>query len=260
MAAQKSPFSTNAAFSTTKACLCNINKALIMELSLLVIVVLCLFFFVAGFVDSVAGGGGLISTPAMLLCGLPPHTALGTGKFASTLGSLTSLWTFARNHLVVLRIAPAGFVSAFVGGMAGSGLAMHVDSAMLGKLLIFLLPVGMVISLFSGKLVSEEGELPEKHLWLLVILMGFFIGAYDGFFGPGTGSFFIIAQHLVLRMGLVAPRPPQKCSISPPTPEPSPCSLPAAWPCILWAFPAPWPTSSAISSARIWPSASAPAW
>ena len=174
-----------------------------MELSLLVIVVLCLFFFVAGFVDSVAGGGGLISTPAMLLCGLPPHTALGTGKFASTLGSLTSLWTFARNHLVVLRIAPAGFVSAFVGGMAGSGLAMHVDSAMLGKLLIFLLPVGMVISLFSGKLVSEEGELPEKHLWLRVILMGFFIGAYDGFFGPGTGSFFIIAQHLVLRMGLV---------------------------------------------------------
>ena len=113
-----------------------------MELSLLVIVVLCLFFFVAGFVDSVAGGGGLISTPAMLLCGLPPHTALGTGKFASTLGSLTSLWTFARNHLVVLRIAPAGFVSAFVGGMAGSGLAMHVDSAMLGKLLIFLLPRG----------------------------------------------------------------------------------------------------------------------
>ncbi len=174
-----------------------------MELSLAILVILCVFFFLAGFVDSVAGGGGLISTPALLLCGVPPHMALGTGKFASTLGSLTSLWTFARNHLVVLRIAPAGFVSAFLGGMAGSALAMHIDSAMLGKLLVFLLPVGMAISLFSGRLVSTEGELPERHLWIRVILMGFFIGGYDGFFGPGTGSFFIIAQHIILHMGLV---------------------------------------------------------
>ena len=174
-----------------------------MEISLAVLLVLCVFFFLAGFVDSVAGGGGLISTPALLLCGVPPHMALGTGKFASTLGSLTSLWTFARNHLVVLRIAPAGFVSAFLGGMAGSALALHIDSALLGKLLVFLLPVGMAISLFSGKLVSTEGELPGRHLWIRVILMGFFIGGYDGFFGPGTGSFFIIAQHLILRMGLV---------------------------------------------------------
>lgn len=174
-----------------------------MDISLAVLVVLCVFFFLAGFVDSVAGGGGLISTPALLLCGVPPHMALGTGKFASTLGSLTSLWTFARNHLVVLRIAPTGFISAFAGGMAGSALALHIDSALLGKLLVFLLPVGMVISLFSGRLVSTEGELPERHLWIRVILMGFLIGGYDGFFGPGTGSFFIIAQHLLLHMGLV---------------------------------------------------------
>ena len=83
-----------------------------MEISLGILLVLCVFFFLAGFVDSIAGGGGLISTPAMLVCGLPPHVALGTGKFASTLGSLSSLWTFARNHLVVLRIAPLGFASA----------------------------------------------------------------------------------------------------------------------------------------------------
>ncbi len=181
----------------------NLNKALTVEVSLIVLFVLCLFFFIAGFVDSVAGGGGLISTPSMLLCGIPPHVALGTGKFASTLGSLSSLWTFARNHLVVMRIAPAGFVSAFLGGMLGSALAMRVPSDMLGKVLIFLLPVGMVISLFSGRLVTQEGELPERGLWVRVILMGLLIGAYDGFFGPGTGSFFIIMQHLVLRMGLV---------------------------------------------------------
>ena len=173
-----------------------------MEVSLSVILILCVFFFLAGFIDSIAGGGGLISMPAMLLCGVPPHAALGTGKFASTLGSLTSLWTFARNRLVVLRIAPAGFASAFAGGMAGAAIAMYIDSAVMGKLLVFLLPVGMAISLFSGKFVVQEGDLPD-HLWGRVISLGFLIGIYDGFFGPGTGSFFIIAQHLILRMGLV---------------------------------------------------------
>ena len=122
-----------------------------MDVSLSIILILCVFFFLAGFIDSIAGGGGLISMPAMLLCGVPPHAALGTGKFASTLGSLTSLWTFARNRLVVLRIAPAGFASAFAGGMAGAALAMYIDSALMGKLLVFLLPLGMAISLFSGK-------------------------------------------------------------------------------------------------------------
>ncbi len=174
-----------------------------MELSFTLVSVLCLFFFLAGFVDSVAGGGGLISVPAMLICGLPPHAALGTGKFASTLGSLTSLWTFARNHLVVLRIAPAGFTAAFLGGMAGSGLAMLLDSAVLGKVLVFLLPAGMAVSLISGRSFTSEGTLPERQLWGRVILMGFLIGCYDGFFGPGTGSFFIIAQHLLLHLGLV---------------------------------------------------------
>ena len=174
-----------------------------MEITLGLILVLCLFFFLAGFVDSIAGGGGLISTPAMLVCGLPPHIALGTGKFASTLGSLTSLWVFARNRLVVMRIAPLGFASAFIGGMAGAWLAMLLDSAVLGRVLVFLLPVGMVLSLFSGKSRVEESELPEKGLWIKVGLMGFLVGMYDGFFDPGTGSFFIIGLHLFLRMGLV---------------------------------------------------------
>ncbi len=174
-----------------------------MEISLGLILVLCVFFFLAGFVDSIAGGGGLISTPAMLVCGLPPHAALGTGKLASTLGTLSSLWTFARNNLVVLKIAPVGFAAAFIGAMAGSGLTLLLDSEMLGRVLVFLLPVGMLASLASGRNYDREGELPERGLWLRVIILGFVIGLYDGFFGPGAGSFFILAQHFLLRMGLV---------------------------------------------------------
>ena len=174
-----------------------------MELSLSVILFCAFAFLIAGFVDAVAGGGGLISMPALLLAGVPPHMALGSGKFATTLGSLTALWSFARHHLVVTRIAPAGFASAFFGAVSGSGLAMQVESVLMGRILVFLLPAGLLLSLFSGRSYTREGDLPEHGLWPRVLIMGFVIGAYDGFFGPGTGSFFIIAQHILLHMGLV---------------------------------------------------------
>lgn len=174
-----------------------------MELSLPVILFCAFAFLIAGFVDAVAGGGGLISMPALLLAGVPPHMALGSGKFATTLGSLTALWSFARHHLVVTRIAPAGFASAFFGAVSGSWLAMQVESVLMGRILVFLLPAGLLLSLFSGRSYTREGDLPEHGLWPRVLIMGFVIGAYDGFFGPGTGSFFIIAQHILLHMGLV---------------------------------------------------------
>ncbi|WP_298067939.1 TSUP family transporter [uncultured Mailhella sp.] len=173
------------------------------EITITVTILCCTAFFIAGFVDAIAGGGGLITVPALLLCGVPPHTTLGTGKFASTLGSLTALWTFARNHLVEMRIAPAGFLAAVAGSMAGAALTLLIDSALLGRILFFLLPVGLVLSLLSGRSFSEEAPLPERGLWLRVLLVGFLIGMYDGFFGPGAGSFYIIALHFFLRMGLV---------------------------------------------------------
>ncbi len=173
------------------------------ELSLTVTLICCTAFFVAGFVDAIAGGGGLITVPTLLLCGIPPHTALGTGKFASTMGSLTALWTFARKHLVETRIALAGFLAAAAGSVAGTALTMLISSDVLGRVLFFLLPVGLVLSLLSGHSFSQEAPLPERGLWIRVFLVGFFIGMYDGFFGPGAGSFYIIALHIFLRMGLV---------------------------------------------------------
>ncbi len=174
-----------------------------MEISLTVTVLLCFFFLLAGFIDAIAGGGGLITTPMLLLCGVPPHMTLGTNKFATTIGTLSSVWTYARSHLVVFRIAPAGFAAAFCGAFAGAKLTMLLDSAVLGKVLVFLLPAGMLISLFSGRSFGKDGDLPRNGLWPKVIGIGFLIGMYDGFFGPGTGSFFILAQHLILRMNLV---------------------------------------------------------
>jgi len=160
-------------------------------------------FVVAGFIDAIAGGGGLITTPCLLIAGLPPHMVLGTNKFAVMLGSLSALISYLRNHLVELRIAPLGFAMAFAGSAFGAWIALQIDSSALGKVIIMMLPIGFMLLLCAGKSRDNGGALPERHLWLKVILLSFAIGFYDGFFGPATGSFFIIALNLLLNMNLV---------------------------------------------------------
>lgn len=160
--------------------------------------------FVAGLVDSIAGGGGLISLPAMLLTGVPPHMALGTGKFASTMGTTLALFNFARSNLVMWRIALIGVIFSLLGAYGGSNVALLIDSEFLGKILVALLPIGMAMTLLPKKEMSGPAEIVTGYkFWLFVPLVSFSVGAYDGFFGPGAGSFFILAFHWVLRMGLI---------------------------------------------------------
>ena len=160
-------------------------------------------FFIAGFIDSIAGGGGLITMPSLLICGLPPHYVLGTGKLASSLGSFTALLTFAKGHFIDLKVAPWGFVTSFAGAALGSWIALSIESEILGPILIFLLPVGLLISLLCGGLKLTDSPLPSQGIIWKSTLIGLTIGAYEGFFGPGAGSFFMIGLHLLLKMGLV---------------------------------------------------------
>ena len=172
----------------------------------LAICILCsLASFAAGFIDAIAGGGGLLTLPAVLLAGVPPHLALGTNKFAATLGTLVALGNFARNHLVRWRMALFGLGFTLAGAWAGSRLALHIDAAQLGKVLVALLPVGMLATLMPRKERPERDDaIRGWRFWLLLPLVCFAIGAYDGFFGPGTGSFLILAFHFILGTGLLA--------------------------------------------------------
>lgn len=171
---------------------------------LTVVIVCTVFAFVAGVLDSIAGGGGLITLPSMLLMGIPPHMALGTGKFASTLGTSLALMNFARSNLVLWRIAGLGLIFSLLGAYAGAHVALLVDSALMGKIMVALLPVGMAVTLIPKKeQTAEPGALTPMQFWCFVPLVSFAVGAYDGFFGPGAGSFFILAFHWVLRMGLI---------------------------------------------------------
>ncbi len=175
-----------------------------MDVTLTIILVCCSAFFLAGIIDAIAGGGGLITVPSLLLCGVPAHFALGTGKLASCLGTLSAVFSFARNRFLVTRILPLGFLSSALGAVFGSWSALQIDSALMGKIMVLMLPVGLVLMLASGGVRLDADEaLSEKHLWLKVCSLGALIGAYDGFFGPGAGSFFLIGLHVLLRLDLV---------------------------------------------------------
>ncbi len=161
--------------------------------------------FVAAFIDSIAGGGGLITLPALLLAGVPPHLALGTNKTQSTVGTAVSVAMFARGRFILWRLVLLGVPFALLGSSLGSLLALRLDGALLGRVLVLLLPFAMALTLFSGRAGREEERgSPSGLYWLLMPLVSLAIGCYDGFFGPGTGSFLILALHWILGVGLVA--------------------------------------------------------
>jgi uncharacterized membrane protein YfcA len=167
------------------------------------IAVLAAVALAAGTIDAVAGGGGLLTVPALLAAGLPPHLALGTNKGQSVFGSFAATLRFGHSGLVDPRRARVGFPLAVVGSFAGAALVLAIPPATLRPVVIVLLAA---VALFVGlrrasppRLVDAprpRGELAIAGAAALAI------GAYDGFFGPGTGTFLIVAYVGLLGDGL----------------------------------------------------------
>jgi hypothetical protein len=167
-------------------------------------VILSIVSFFAGLIDSIAGGGGLLLIPALLLAGLPPQTALGTNKFAASCGTGTALFNYARGKKVVWKVAVYGVIFALLGGLTGSKAILALDNRVVAKIIVVLLPLAAIATLFPRKnAVRKKLDFSKITLLVKVPLICFLIGFYDGFFGPGTGSFFIIAFYLFLNLGLV---------------------------------------------------------
>jgi uncharacterized membrane protein YfcA len=168
-------------------------------------IILSLVSFLAGFIDSIAGGGGLLLVPSLLLAGLPPQTALGTNKFAATIGTSIALLNFIRNRKVVWKIAVYGIAFALMGGFSGSKAILSLDNRIVGKIIVFLLPVAALAVIYPRKAQPREkrDHFLRFDLFLKIPMICFSIGFYDGFFGPGTGSFFIICFYLFLDIDLL---------------------------------------------------------
>ncbi len=152
------------------------------------------FIFLAGLVDAIAGGGGLISLPAYWSVGIPPHLALGTNKFSSCFGTVFSTANYFRAKMIDVPVAIISAAFALIGSWLGASIALRVSAAFLNYLLVVLIPIAAVISMSSRNLgmKSQPHLLRKAYRMLLGSLAGLAIGFYDGFFGPGTGTFLIL--------------------------------------------------------------------
>ncbi|MBE6905325.1 MAG: sulfite exporter TauE/SafE family protein [Ruminococcaceae bacterium] len=155
------------------------------------ILIVCPLVFLASFVDSIAGGGGLISLPAFMLTGMPVHMACGSNKFSACAGSIISAVRFYKNGKMHVLGAVISGILALAGAAIGSKLNLMIDSSTLKKIFLIILPVVAVFVLFGGNSRRRKTLLEGKKLYLSCALIGFFIGAYDGLIGPGTGTFMI---------------------------------------------------------------------
>lgn len=158
------------------------------------LVVLALASFGAGFVDAIAGGGGLLTVPALVSAGLPAHFVLGTNKGQAVFGAATSLVSFWRKGALARERVVLGLGAGFLGSLLGALLVLYVRPEPLKPLIAVLLLVALGLVLFSRLLRARAGANAHvSNSAPLFASIALVMGAYDGFFGPGTGSLLIAA-------------------------------------------------------------------
>lgn len=169
-------------------------------MNLRVFFIICPLTFLAGLVDSIGGGGGLISLPAFLISGLPPHSAIATNKLASSVGTTVSTIRYCKNGFWDRMLALPGIIMALLGSFLGARLVLLTSDAFLKRMMLIILPVVAVIVLLDKKEPEYDVSFPFPKRLLIVCISAFVIGCYDGFYGPGTGTFLLLALTHIARM------------------------------------------------------------
>ena len=156
--------------------------------------IVCPMLFLAGLVDAI-GGGGLISLPAYLLAGVPIHQTIATNKLSSTCGTALATLRFIKEGLVNWRLAAPTIVVAMLGSSLGANLSMAAPEGVMELVLFVALPVVAFIVLNPKIFHDNEAHelILNRKLYLTAMVSAFVVGVYDGFYGPGTGTFLIIA-------------------------------------------------------------------
>lgn len=176
-----------------------------MNETLRILLIVCPMVFLAGVIDAVAGGGGLISLPAYLAAGLPPHLATATNKCSSTFGTLVSTIRFMKGQKVHYLSAICAAIAALMGSPIGAYLNLSIDEKYLMWVLVIALPIIAFVIVTKKDLGAESKveQLSKKQVIYLSLGIGFVIGMYDGFLGPGTGTFLILAYTILVKFDVL---------------------------------------------------------
>jgi len=164
-----------------------------MSETLMRFIIVCPMTFAAGFVDSIAGGGGLISLPAYLIAGLPAHTAIATNKMSSSMGTAMAVLRYASEKYILWKIAALCAICAYAGSFTGAKLSLLIDEHLLKVLMLFIIPLTALYTQ-SRHSFSADGQtkFSTAKTAALCAAAVFIIGMYDGFYGPGTGTFLLL--------------------------------------------------------------------
>ena len=167
------------------------------------LLIVCPLVFLAMLVDAIAGGGGLISLTAYLVAGLPPHVALGTNKVSSAIGTVVATARFAKSGLIKIKLAIPAVIFALAGSAIGAKVALHTPDGVIQMIMVFALPVVAFFVLRKRALdVPTDATISTKKQIAIIAISSFFIGMYDGFYGPGTGTFLLLALTAFAHMNL----------------------------------------------------------
>lgn len=164
--------------------------------------IVCPLVFLGGLVDAVAGGGGLISLPAYLISGLPVHFAIGTNKLSSAMGTTLTTVRYARNGYIPWKQALACAVMALIGSNMGARLSLLINEDAFRIVMLVILPLTGAYVLLKKPLQAEREPYPFGKTLLLSMAVALIIGVYDGFYGPGTGTFLLLLLTALAHMKL----------------------------------------------------------
>ena len=173
-----------------------------MTSTLLQYLIVCPLVGLAGFVDAIAGGGGLISLPAYLIAGLPTQAALATNKMSACMGATIAAGKYAKSGFIPWKTALPCVVFAMLGSGLGARIVLLIDDYYFKRLMLVILPLTALYIYRSKVMAQERPALPFRQTAIIGSAVSFAIGVYDGFYGPGTGVFLILLLTSLAHYGL----------------------------------------------------------
>ncbi len=163
-----------------------------MELSIWTFLIVCPLTFLGGFVDAVAGGGGLISLPAYMIAGVPVHYAIATNKLSAGMGTSVSTYKLAKLGYIPWKKAALCIVMTVFGSSLGANLALMVDAELFKRIMLIIIPLTALYVMRNKKMDEPKEPLDNRQMLIRSALVAFLMGMYDGFYGPGAGTFMIL--------------------------------------------------------------------